>query len=390
MKSEEIRTADRRRNMVVLDVYLNNFYAFKNFHWNLTYPKKIVGSTIPDEYLFGHPNFRYKKLNVIMGGNATGKTTFGQVLRDIFNFLHKKNHNFITEGIADREKAAAFTLDLAYAIKEKNAVFYRVLCSIAPCPDGDYPIEAIKLEIRKQKIRANDSYESCVKRLAIESYEPKKNYIEEIEKMGFLDWLFEYPKDTARVLRFPKYNTHFKEILEIILKALDPSIESVEESQDVKNAYVIRLTGNKPIILQDGEQFTTSLLSSGTKAGVEIACVVSSIVDSSNTFYYCDEKFSYIHSDLEKAILSLMISYLKPGDQLFFTSHNTDILDMNLPKHSFTFFRKDTNNSDCPITCVDASSYLKRNTDSLKNAVENDLFACAPSVDLVFSIMDLV
>ena len=30
--------------MVILDAKLNNFYAFKNFHINLTYPKKIVDS----------------------------------------------------------------------------------------------------------------------------------------------------------------------------------------------------------------------------------------------------------------------------------------------------------------------------------------------------------
>ena len=62
---------------------------------------------------------------------------------------------------------------------------------------------------------------------------------------------------------------------------------------------------------------------------------------------------------------------------------------MNLPKHSFTFLRKDVSNSDCPIESIDASSLLKRNTDSLKNAVENDLFSCAPAVDLIYAIADL-
>ena len=70
--------------MIVLDVHINNFYAFKNFHLNLTYPKKIVGSPIPDEYLAGHPNFRYKKINIIMGANASGKTTLGKMLRQRF------------------------------------------------------------------------------------------------------------------------------------------------------------------------------------------------------------------------------------------------------------------------------------------------------------------
>ena len=80
--------------MVILDVCLDNFYAFKNFHMNLTYPKKIVGSSIGDEHLAGHPNFRYKKVNIIMGGNASGKTTFGYMLMNIFNFIERKNYEW--------------------------------------------------------------------------------------------------------------------------------------------------------------------------------------------------------------------------------------------------------------------------------------------------------
>ena len=84
-----------------------------------------------------------------------------------------------------------------------------------------------------------------------------------------------------------------------------------------------------------------------------------------------------------------MIDLIKSGEQLFFTTHNTDILDMDLPKHSFTFLRKDMNNTEKPITCIEASSLLKRNTDSLRNAVENDMFSTSPDLDLIYSISDI-
>ena len=61
--------------MIVMDVRLDNIYAFKNFHMNFSYPKKIVDSYIEDEYLQDHPNFRYKKAVVLMGANASGKTS---------------------------------------------------------------------------------------------------------------------------------------------------------------------------------------------------------------------------------------------------------------------------------------------------------------------------
>lgn len=42
MKTE--KTTFGRKSMIVLNVYLDNFYAFKDFQINFTYPKKIVDS----------------------------------------------------------------------------------------------------------------------------------------------------------------------------------------------------------------------------------------------------------------------------------------------------------------------------------------------------------
>ena len=51
--------------MIIMDLKIDNFLAFKNFHMNMSYPKKIVDSTIEQEYLVDRPNFRYKKVNII-------------------------------------------------------------------------------------------------------------------------------------------------------------------------------------------------------------------------------------------------------------------------------------------------------------------------------------
>lgn len=369
--------------MVVLNVYLDNFYAFKNFQMNLTYPKKIVDSYIRDEHLEDRPNFRYKKVNIIMGANASGKTSFGYILMGIFNFISKKNHVFITDKINDRTQIASFAIDLTC----NRNILYRITCNISPKPDGNYDTGDVNLEIRTENIWVKDSYESCIKRLEAAPYFSCGNYLDELDKVESLAWLFEYPRDTKRVLNFDPKDEKFPHILENILKALDPSIQKVEKSQDVENAFVIRLK-DRAIILQNETPFDTDFLSSGTKAGVEIAMVVSALMQGRNTFYYCDEKFSYIHSDIEKAILSLMIDSIRPNEQLFFTTHNTDILDMNLPKHAFTFLRKCLEGTDYLISCVSASSLLKRSSDSLKNAVENDMFSTSPMLDLIHAIAD--
>lgn len=61
-------------------------------------------------------------------------------------------------------------------------------------------------------------------------------------------------------------------------------------------------------------------------------------------------------SYIEKEILSLMIN------ELFFTTHNLDILDLPLCKHSFNFLKKD----DQGISIVNAADYLKKSADSLR------------------------
>ena len=51
--------------------------------------------------------------------------------------------------------------------------------------------------------------------------------------------------------------------------------------------------------------------------------------------------------------------------------------------------KKDTTNKKEPIKCLSASDFLKRNTDNLKKAVENDLFSIAPYTDIIYEILEM-
>ena len=53
--------------MIIMRLKIHNFFAFKNFEMNMSYPKKIVDSYIEKEYLKDRGNFRYKKINILMG-----------------------------------------------------------------------------------------------------------------------------------------------------------------------------------------------------------------------------------------------------------------------------------------------------------------------------------
>jgi len=373
--------------MIILDLKADNFYAFKNFHVNFTYPKKIVGSFIKDEHLMGRPNFRYKKINIIMGANASGKTTLGYMLMNIFNFIDQKNATFIIDNIADNTKEASFTIEMA----SPSYKMYRIIFSLGPVFMEDNKEKRIfDFHVLTTDVGKRDSYETCKARLDAMDYSYEiKSIDDELDKIEKLGWFFEHPKDDIRsFLRLPQNDDMFLGILNKILKALDPSIIRVDKLEEVKDSYAIRMSFGD-LIIQNDEPFLTRKLSSGTKAGVEIATLLSSLIQGKNQIYYCDEKFSYIHTDIEKAILGVMIDAIKPNEQLFFTTHNVDVLEMQLPKHSFIFMKKDVMNTNEPIQCLSASDYLKRNTDSIKKAVENDLFSIAPSTEAIYEILEL-
>lgn len=364
----------------------SGLFAFKNFQINMSYPKKIVDSYIENEYLEGRTNFRYKKVNILMGANATGKTSIGKMLMEIFNFMDKKESDWLTEAIRDTGREASFCIDFVV----EGYLLYRVTVMIAPKSKEKYTSSDIRVTVRVVEIKPKDSYETCVKRLEAIPGSGEKDYRVELEKIEGLSWLFQYPMDSRPNSGiYTSQNTkRYVRILTLVLQALDPSIKSVEKINAVKNTYVIR-TEHRDIVMQDGKVIDTNILSSGTRAGIEIAGTLTSMLNGDHGFYYCDEKFSYIHSDIEKAFLTVMIECLKDDTQLFFTTHNMDILDIPLPKHSFSFLQRDYNDPVHPIKCVSASKYLKRNTDSLRSAVDNDLFSAAPKVDLIYEIAEI-
>ncbi len=74
--------------MIVLDLKLKGVYGFDDFCINFTYPKKLVKSILGEAHLEGRERFRYKKVNVLMGTNATGKTSLGRALLKIFSYIN--------------------------------------------------------------------------------------------------------------------------------------------------------------------------------------------------------------------------------------------------------------------------------------------------------------
>lgn len=96
--------------MVVMNLTADNILGFTDFAINFSYPKKIVNSTIENEHLWERPSFRYKKAVILMGANATGKTSLGKVLSRIFSFLESGNSALLHDLVA-QDEIGSFQMD---------------------------------------------------------------------------------------------------------------------------------------------------------------------------------------------------------------------------------------------------------------------------------------
>ena len=352
--------------MIVLNLVLKGIYGFNDFNVNFSYPKKIVNSIIEDEHLEGRERFRYKKAVILMGANATGKTSLGKALLRIFRYMTDANPTPLYEMVAGDH--GYFCIDFV---------------------NGDYRLQRLSVQINalNQEVEIQyqtadvdtmDSYEKCVTKLEDQTEEATRTATALKKLIGGIRYRFAYP-EIEKSLKFTGANKNILlKTLRAVIGTLDPSLQDVSLSKDLKDTFIIR-RGETEIIIQEGKLLNREMLSSGTAEGIDVAMFLAAMAAKESSFYYCDEHFSYIQSDIEKRIFGIMLDRIGENEQLIFTTHNTDMLDLNLPKHSYVFLRKHLEDGIYQVSAISASAVLKRNTDSLRCAVENDVFASLPS-----------
>ncbi|SDB26919.1 hypothetical protein SAMN02910317_01339 [Ruminococcaceae bacterium FB2012] len=355
--------------MIILDVKLNHIYGFDDFHINFSYPKKIVGSLIEDEYLEGRERFRYKKAVILMGSNATGKTSLGRALLCIFKAIKDSNEAVIRE-LVSSDRPAEFQVDFV----NEGYILHRI--------SGIADKENVTLHYYTAEIAVNDSYEKAAAKLQDRTEEINGNMKKLKSAIGDLGFRFAYPEiETSLRLADVKKQVLLK-TLRAVIGTLDPTLTDVFIAKDLKDSFVIRRRGQE-IIIQEGKLLNRELLSSGTAEGIDVAVFLASMISGGSSFYYCDEHFSYIQSDIEKRIFGLMLERLGKNEQLIFTTHNADMLELNLPKHTFAFLKKEIEDGEYKVTSIFSDEYLKRNTDSVRCALENDVFGSLPDDSLL-------
>ena len=370
--------------MIIMNLKLDGVYAFNNFSVNFSYPQKLTRTIIQNEFVQGLSNFRYKKVNVFLGSNACGKTTLIKTIWNILCFLTFGEKAYVERMMnADGENIEMDFVDeqVLYRMKIKQTT-----------NDGN---KNILIALASIPLKESDSYERCLKILDSSEY-TYYDYLSVIKEYRFrASWTALLPAtekgfdDVKLIDEFAdeKEKSDYLFILNSILKSLDSSIIEVAYSTDAKDAVVIEHENVGKIIVQDGNKLSSvPYLSSGTKYGISIANMLFFAKNDKNKIYLIDEQFSYINSDLEKAIVSTLVSMLKEGTQLFYTTHNEDILELGFPFHSFYFMKKKQieDKKNIEISC--ASEIENRNNVSAKSIIDNDVFAITPDLNKIFDI----
>ena len=356
--------------MIVLDLELKEIYGFNDFHINFSYPKKIVNSIIDQEHLKGRERFRYKKAVILMGANATGKTSLGKALLRIFGYMTDGNPTPLYEMVAGDK--GYFSIDFVNGDYRLQRLSVQI----------DASNQEIDIQYQTADIDTMDSYEKCVKKLKDQTIEATRTTTALKKLVGAVRYRFAYPEIEKSLKLKGANKSILLKTLRAVIGTLDPTLQDVSLSRDLKDTFIIRRGGTE-IIIQEGKLLNREILSSGTAEGIDVAMFLAAMATKESSFYYCDEHFSYIQSDIEKRIFGIMLDRIGDDEQLIFTTHNTDMLDLNLPKHSYVFLRKHLEEGMYQVSAVSASDVLKRNTDSLRCAVENDVFASLPQDSLL-------
>lgn len=386
--------------MIITRLYLDNLYGFQDFELDLTYPRKNKQSLLDFEYLENVPAFKFKRVCILMGTNASGKTSLGKILWGVQCMLNNPSiavPNMLYDGVCNSDKPARIEIEF---VSPANTQF--VYFSLEFLKNGKITaIEHSVIDLYK-----NDSNTTAKNRLEQQKERDKckrdvDNSIDsEIDKISqkyhnnpnhFYYIFAENHNNEINPIRLSQESDF--DILLKVLQSFDCSIvkvaplkTTVKDGDDIIEGYTVFFANGDTIKVTDnGETFTTknkNRFSKGTYDVLSVADFILSIMKNKfhSSTYFLDEKLSSSHSELEITILNLIIQKLNKNSQFFYTTHNYDILDLSLPSHSFVFLHKEY--GYCSAEQPEKLGFSK-NDRTLKGYVRNNYFKTVPSTHLL-------
>lgn len=387
-------------SMIITRLYVDNLYGFQDFELDLTYPRKHSQPLLDFEYLEDVPAFKFKRVCILMGTNASGKTSLGKILLGIQWMLNGDSiivPSILYDAVCNIDESARIEIEFVFS---KSNQF--ISLSLGFLKNGKIvTIEhtAITLNKSDSNITAKNRLENQKEqdKLSRDLFNPidsESDKIAEYYQDKAFSFYYVFAENHNNEIRPIRLSTEYDfEILLKILKSFDCSIIDVaplkttrKDDEDIIEGYTVFFeNGDSVKVTNNGETFTQrskNRFSKGTYDVLSVADFILSVIknDFYSSIYFLDEKLSSSHSELEITILNLIIQKLNRYSQFFYTTHNYDVLDLNLPSHSFVFLHKEY--GYCMAEQPEKLGFSK-NDRTLKGYVRNNYFKTIPSTQFL-------
>lgn len=253
--------------MLFTRLQLKNIYCFADAELDFTFPRKVNNNLIPNEHLPGREKFNIRRVIILSGANASGKTSLGKILCGIQNFLCRHILvEYLSAGVGKEEPGI---IDAEFVNWNEDQVFLNSLC-LELNRNQENMVEIKYIRHAYVPIRKQDSASSARKRLQ-DVKEGNNQY------SGSYHLAFAYNDDTEKRIAFEQksYTTarwnyvfnqaqqndnligdaHFlqADTLSKILRSFDPSIKRISkliEDNESKKESGFNITFNNGDHLQ--------------------------------------------------------------------------------------------------------------------------------------------
>lgn len=389
--------------MVFLSIYADNVYMFRDFFLDFTVQRRSSHFLSQNDALFDGSVISVRRKLLILGGNASGKTTFARLLCAIQNYLigrEMSKYLNLIEKIYDPNRPgiikAEFALkNVAFSIEcefDTKGVIRESLRRVEIFPT----YSTAKLREKLYSSKPVDSYDrrdsgtgtiSTMVDSGLISYllfKPEnKSYLDKFRRETAFSYIF---SDYASNQNSEKLQLT-QETLNKIVPHIDNSVERIvalksEDPAIISNSYMIVFKNGTKLTIPDGDlkNADRTRLSHGTYEILQFLNFIAGIKNTPNMTAFADEQLPHSHAELE-AYFVMKALLISRTDQLFYTTHNAELLNLNIPPQMVLLFRR---NDEGFNEAIYVNERLKKNDRSIKGYYDNDFFGIMPD----YSILD--
>ena len=389
--------------MVFLSIYADNVYMFRDFCLDFTVQRRSSHFLSQNDALFNGSVISVRRKLLILGGNASGKTTFARLLCAIQNYLigrEMSKYLNLIEKIYDPNRPGIIKAEFAL----KNVAF-SIEC--------EFDTKGVIRESLR-RVEIFPTYSTAKLREKLYSSKPVDSYdrrdsgtgtISTIVDSGLISYLLFKPenksyldkfrRETAFSYIFSDYASNqnseklqlTQETLNKIMPHIDNSVERIvalksEDPTIISNSYMIVFKNGTKLTIPDGDlkNADRTRLSHGTYEILQFLNFIAGIKNTSNMTAFADEQLPHSHTELE-AYFVMKALLISRTDQLFYTTHNAELLNLNIPPQMVLLFRR---NDEGFNEAIYVNERLKKNDRSIKGYYDNDFFGIMPD----YSILD--